>query len=337
MGLSVSECAEACSTNAPMSSDDFCVAFNHYELTFMADIDLEGTYARGWYGPLEDHDSYSSMEANKQPVADADAAYSFSFFDDYSFFGYSFFSYSYSFFGYSFFSYSFFSYSYSLTEEYYYSESDAGDGEIYVYPVCLLLKEIEHVYQYNCDYGEEWKTCTDYPAAWHEDGYPSYNCEWYAYNLDYCHREYYVGWDGEYAHSACCACGGGAESSSIDESADSSSTSVLSATNSTQETTPANATNVEPAFLSKHRQLIKREELRERLEKKEKHHHKKGEKISPFTNDLPLPLVQNKCMTRMSWASAGHQDTPQDTIDRCFGEQMEGTEIDVLHTAADSD
>jgi len=365
MGLSVSECAEACNMNAPMSADDFCVAFNHYELTFSANIDLEDEYSRGWYGPMADHTEWYFGQYY-DIGSSTEAAYSYSFFD-FFFFSDFFQAYSYSWgwwyyegMNYWFYYYGgsdwwyygdyyyFWGYYYAWyyywepTENYYYYEDDSakGSAEVYVYPICLLLTEVEHVYNYNCDYGEEWKTCED-TAGWHEDGYPTYDCEWYAYNLDYCHREYYVGWDGEYAHQACCACGGGFETESS-----------LLKSNSTQtetEVTPANATSTEPAFLAKHRSLQNREELREKLALKQKtehkrrqkteHKHKQGKhgKVDPFTNDLPLPLVQNKCMTRMSWASAGHQETPQDTIDRCFGQQMEGTEIDVTHTAAESD
>jgi len=358
IGLSVTECAEACNINAPASADDFCVAFNHYELTFMAgSVDLSDEFARGWYGPLADHDHWYFGQMDEVGEGGVDMT-TYSFFDFFDFFDFFFFSdsfsggYSYSwgwwyyywadwfyyyggsywwYYGdyYYFQNYYYFYYYWEASDYYYYSEADSatGSAEVYVYPICLLLKEVEHVYNYNCDYGEEWKTCED-TENWHEDGYPTYNCEWYAYNLDYCHKEYYVGWDGEYAHSGCCACGGGFETVSLVKT---NSTQTETETNATE--TPANVTSTEPAFLAKHRHLQKREELREEFELKQSNQLKK--KANPFTNDLPLPLVQNKCMTRMSWASAGHQDTPTDTIDRCFGKQMEGTEIDVLNTAAD--
>ena len=295
IGLTVSQCAEACDRLAPASADNHCVAFSHYAFEGLADVPPA---SESWYGPLSAVASYQARNLLTAPGADSLAvpgAYPY-----------------------------YYSpgarqnmldsadepnrteayyeaqagavahyYYYEAVNGYYYRATEFahdGGGELFVYPLCFLLREVGEVVEYDCAFGEEWKDCTDEPRDWHEAGRKAINCEWHAYSPEFCPRELYRGYDGTFAKQACCACGGGAWTDG--PGADAAVHGFLRAMSAARAARSSRA---------------------------------------PGGVDLPLPLVQNRCMARFAWALQGHEEPEHQQLRRCFGEQREGTAVDVLH------
>jgi len=148
--------------------------------------------------------------------------------------------------------------------------------------LCYLLKTIDEIWKYNCEYGTEWGSCDyvpeedQYPSTrmepteewlakpfWFDDDGEYYSCSWYEAS-DFCkYADYYTTpeFDGRGAQQACCAC---------DKNWD---------------------TNPVPGFLQK---------------SSEKN---TGKKWS----------VQNKCMGRFTTFFQSPQKPVVNTLDRCFG------------------
>jgi len=148
--------------------------------------------------------------------------------------------------------------------------------------LCYLLKTIDEIWKYNCEYGTEWGSCDwtpsveDYPSRytpteewlakpfWFDDDGEYYSCSWYEAS-DFCkYSKYYTTpeYEGRGAENACCAC------------------------DSNWETNPI------PGFLQKSANKNTR-----------------GKKWT----------VQNKCMGRFTTFFQSPQKPVINTLDRCFG------------------